>query len=78
VTSGYTFASMNTVLIVVGIAAVLLGAAGVLGRFDRSNFRLYQGPRQVVSPSRHRTMQRLGGGMLVVVGVIFLVTALSG
>jgi hypothetical protein len=36
------------------------------------------GPRRVVSPSRHRTMQRLGGGVMVVVGVIFLVTALGG
>lgn len=63
---------------IIGIGAVLLGGAGVLGRLDRTQFSLYQrhGTAEV-PPDEHRRMQRLGGAFMVVVGVAFVVVGLT-
>jgi hypothetical protein len=61
------------VRLIVGVLAIALGGAGVLGVLDRSRFRLYQGPHRDESPSRHQLLQRVGGGALLVVGVVFVI-----
>jgi hypothetical protein len=68
----------TTLLVVVGILAVVLGGAGVIGLLDNSRFRLYRSQQASSSPERHRTAQRVGGGAIVVVGVVFLVMAFRG
>ncbi|RBY97488.1 hypothetical protein DQ237_00580 [Blastococcus sp. TF02-8] len=69
---------MDVVLVVVGIGAVVLGGAGVLGFMDRTRFSLYQ--RHGVGdvpPEKHRQLQRLGGAFMVVAGVVFVVMGLT-
>ncbi|MGY2129839.1 hypothetical protein [Blastococcus sp. SYSU DS0617] len=69
---------MDVLLVIVGIGAVLLGAAGVLGRMDHTNFSLYRRHSTAdVPPAEHRRMQRLGGAFMVVVGVAFVVVGLT-
>ena len=68
---------MTALPIVVGIVAVLLGLAGLIGLLDRSRFRLYRSYRPVELGPKHTRMQRIGGGMMVVVGALFLVFALT-
>ncbi|WP_157943968.1 hypothetical protein [Blastococcus atacamensis] len=69
---------MDVVLVIVGIGAVLLGGAGVLGKMDRTRFSLYQRhSMHDVPPAEHRRLQRLGGAFLVIVGIGFVVVSLT-
>jgi hypothetical protein len=68
----------GVVSVVAGALAVALGPAGPSGRMDRTRFRLHQSAAgSTVTPAQHRRLQRLGGAVLVVVGVVFLVTGLG-
>ncbi len=63
-------------LIVIGVVAAVAGLAGVLGRLDRTRFALYR--RQVEPTERqHVILQRLGGGMFVLVGVGFVIARVN-
>ena len=64
-------------LIVIGVVAAVAGLAGVLGRFDRTRFALYQ-RRGEPTQRQHGVLQRLGGGMFVVVGVGFVIAGVNG
>lgn len=66
---------MTALPIVVGVLAVLLGLAGVTGLLDRSRLKLYRSNRPVELGAAHTRNQRLGGGFMVVVGVLFIVFA---
>lgn len=63
-------------LVVIGVVAAVAGLAGVLGRLDRTRFALY---RRHGEPTRRRhvVLQRLGGGMFVLVGVGFVVAGVN-
>ncbi|MBW0252940.1 hypothetical protein [Cellulomonas sp. PS-H5] len=59
-------------LVVIGVVVAVAGLAGVLGRLDRTRFAL---DRRDGEPTRRRhvLLQRLGGGMFVLVGVGFVI-----
>lgn len=64
-------------LIVIGVVAALAGLAGVLGRLDRSRFALYR-RRGEPTQRQHTGLQRLGGGIAVLVGVGFVIAGVNG
>lgn len=64
---------MTALPIVIGILVIVLGLAGVVGLLDRSRVRLYRSNRPVELGPQHTRMQRIGGAVLVVVGVLFIV-----
>lgn len=63
-------------LVVIGVVAAVAGLAGVLGRLDRSRFSLYQ-RRGEPTARQHRVLQRLGGGMFVLVGAGLVIAGLG-
>jgi uncharacterized iron-regulated membrane protein len=70
---------MATAVAAVGCLAIMLGGAGVIGLLDRSGFTLYRQSSGGPAPAeQHRALQRAGGAVLLVVGVVFLVLGLTG
>jgi uncharacterized iron-regulated membrane protein len=62
--------------IVIGILVILLGLAGAVGLLDRSRVKLYRSNRPAELGPQHTRMQRTGGAVLAVIGVLFIVWGL--
>lgn len=61
----------GVVTLAVGLVCLVLGAAGVSGRMDRSPVSLYRRPAGSPPPTPHG--QRLGGVTFLVAGLALLV-----
>ena len=69
---------MEIIPVVLGVAAVLVGGAALLGLLGGSKVTLYRNHGRTAPAGQHRAMQRVGGALLVAVGVFALVQGLAG